>query len=212
LTARVLVLVEGPTENAFVKSVLAPYLESASVQLVPTIVTTRNNPRGRDHKGGFVSRTRLVRQIRNRLGDTAATVTTLLDFYGLAGRESTRAVEEEERALALEVGEFQRFIPYLQKHEFEALLFSDCEKTSQYFGNAQLRPRLEGIVTQCGGAEEINDDPATCPSRRLMALVPEYSKVLDGPAVIRRIGIETMARQCPRFGAWIDKLAGLATP
>jgi hypothetical protein len=206
-----LILVEGRTEHLFVKRVLAPHLERSSVYVKPTILRKNRNPSGPDDRGGYVTRAKLIRELRTLLGHSAAHVTTLLDYYGLPDRLPSTNVDAEEQRLAVEVGEQRRFIPYFQKHEFEALLFSDCETAGNSLGNPQLAAQMASIVTQCGGAEEINDNPATCPSRRLKALVPTYNKEVDGSNALLRIGIPTVAQQCPRFGRWVERLAALGS-
>lgn len=205
----VLILTEGPTEHAFVRTILQPHLGTYGIYPVSTMVTTRRNPRSRDNKGGYVPRDKLVAELRILLGHSQAYVTTLFDYYGFTGADGSRSVEEEEAKLLEEVGGDRRFIPYLQKHEFEAFMFSNPEVTSTYFNKPHLESRLERIVTEFGGVEEINNDPATCPSRRLIGLFDDYSKVQDGPAIARRIGIPSITVKCPRFGEWIERIGAL---
>src|SRR5689334_1123177 len=134
---RLHVVVEGQTEETFVRDVLAPELGLHSVFAVAHQITTRRQ-RGRLHRGGFVRyahlREDIVRWIRqDRHPD--ARFTTMIDLYKVPsdfpGFEESRSKSDPlERAVFLEerfgsdVGAW-RFLPYLQVHEFEALLFSD---------------------------------------------------------------------------------------
>ena len=58
-----------------------------------------------------------------------------------------------------------RFIPYIEMHEFEALLFSDADILAEKIGInvSQIREILE----EYNSPEEINDDPAKAPAKRL---------------------------------------------
>lgn len=70
----------------------------------------------------------------------------------------------------------RRLVPYVQMHEFEALLYSEPQKIVDEFSAAGLLQEIEEIVDTCGGAEAINDGYETCPSRRLSTLFPTYNK------------------------------------
>ena len=79
---RVLVLVEGQTEERFVKDVLSPYLLSSNIVLIPTIVETKKVLGGASHKGGG-DFSKIKADILSLLHDTdVVAVTTLFDFYG----------------------------------------------------------------------------------------------------------------------------------
>lgn len=60
-----------------------------------------------------------------------------------------------------------RFVPYVMMHEFEGLLFSDCERFSQGIGRPELGVALQAVREQFSSPEEINDSPATAPSKRV---------------------------------------------
>jgi len=68
---------------------------------------------------------------------------------------------------------------------------------------------LTQIVTTCGSPEDIDDNPASAPSKRLQAIFPNYDKAFHGPAIVFAIGLAAIRTSCPRFGAWIDRLEGL---
>ena len=104
-------------------------------------------------------------------------------------------------------------IPYVQKHEFEDLLFSDVE-VFRAIGQATDVEigRLSAIRQAFESPEEINDSPHTAPSKRLLGLLPGYRKRLHGPLITGLIGPDTLRAECPRFNAWLTGLEGLAVP
>jgi hypothetical protein len=121
-------------------------------------------------------------------------------------------VRHVETAVAADVGN-TRFIPYLQLHEFEGLLFSDVEvidsELAIEIGDSRL-PQLNEITTASETPEHINDGYRTCPSRRLVDLFPRYQKATDGIRISKRIGIASLRRKCVHFDEWVTRLVALA--
>ena len=103
-----------------------------------------------------------------------------------------------------------RLIPYVQMHEFEALLFSDPKTLAGGLELADDVP-IRHIRDQFKSPEEINDSPQTAPSKRILELKPRYGKVTDGVRISRSIGLETMRAQCSHFNGWLTRLETLAT-
>lgn len=215
---RALVLVEGQTEETFVKEVLAPYLAPRDVYLRYTILKTRREVDRPDFRGGVISYRQIRGDVLRLLNDTGvAAVTTMLDYYGLPRDFPGRATlppgdcharaAHLEAAFAADIGD-RRFIPFLTLHEFEALMFADPEAIADEFPAA--RAELHAIRDAFGSPEEINDDPDTAPSKRLNDLLGnEYQKTLHGPLITMTIGIETIRRECRHFNEWVEKLASL---
>ena len=218
---KVLILVEGQTEEAFVKNVLSPHLSSFSLIAVPVICRTRRTESGKTFKGGVSSFARIEKQILSLLGDTSAIlVTTMLDYYGLpqipnirllpadspTERVKTieRAVEEEIARKTSQLGTPNRFVAYISLHEFEALLFSDTDAIANQLGS-ENRADVES-VRQTFKPEEIDDDSTTCPSARLKHIYPKYKKRVDGPLRASRIGISAIRSECPHFDSWLTRI------
>ncbi|MBI4716295.1 MAG: DUF4276 family protein [Planctomycetes bacterium] len=217
--SRVLALVEGHTESAFVKEVLAPVLASGGVFLSATLLG----------KGGIRSYQAVRGDILAALKqDSSRFCTTMIDYYGLpkdwpgaprtARREPRHPIESVEQAIAddiqRELGSSfdpKRFFPYLQKHEFEALLFSDPQVLAEIIDQAGNAAALQNIVNEAGAPEEIDDTPDGAPSKRLIRLSPGYQKVLSGARAATRIGIDRICECCPHFARWVSWLRGLAT-
>ena len=216
---RVLVLVEGQTEERFVKDVLCPHLWPRGIDTIPKVVTTKRVKRGPDFKGGITDYQKAENDLRRLLNDTGvASVTTLIDYYGLPtdfpgvnsrphGTPYDRARHvEEEWAGAIN---HARFHPYLMVHEFEALLFAKPDVLSRALYRSDLLPELERIRNSFPTPEDINDDPETAPSKRILNILPGYQKTLYGPLVSKRTGIETLRRECAHFDEWLKWLEGL---
>jgi hypothetical protein len=215
----VLILVEGQTEETFVREVLHPHLAGRGIYPIAKLATTKRVKSGPDFKGGIVSYGKFKNDVLRLLGDTsAALVTTMVDFYGLPtdfpGRRSMPAsscydqVAYLEQEICKDIGH-PRFLPYLALHEFEAMLFVAPEKIAQAFPAANKGGELTAIKQQFGSPEEIDDNPQTAPSRRLEILFPGYEKPLHGPLVILEIGVEQIRIECPHFNNWLVELEKL---
>ncbi|MDP2158323.1 MAG: DUF4276 family protein, partial [Nitrospirota bacterium] len=102
-----------------------------------------------------------------------------------------------------------RFVPYVMMHEFEGLLFSDCEGFSRGIGRPQLVDEFQAIRDQFSSPEEINDSPITAPSKRVKELVQGYEKPLMGTLAILEIGLNTIRAECPHFREWLARLEAL---
>jgi hypothetical protein len=223
VAGKILILVEGDTEFKFVNRVLNSHLIKFHIQAVPTIVTSRENPTGPDYKGGTVKYSKIKKQISQLLRDSSVElVTTMLDYYKLhrtfpvpqqSATNCYERVEMLEQAISKDIGENKRFVPYLQLHEFEGLIFSAPLIVAENFANSkELRTELTKIRGSFNTPEEIDDDPSTCPNRRLSNLCkPGYRKSLHGFMLTEKIGLTTIRQECPHFDDWISKLETLAS-
>ena len=220
--SRLLVLVEGQTEEDFVNRVLAPYLSDRGY----TSVSARllGNARQRIRRGGIRVWTSVRRDILNHLKqDQGILGTTMVDYYGLPqtwpGRAQAPGHTFADRAATVESellkdvsnelgGDFdqRRFVPYVVMYEFEGLLFSDAEGFGRGIARPDLSSKLQAIRDEFTTPEEINDSPETAPSKRVEDLVPGYQKPLMGVSAAQEIGIDTIRRECPLFADWIEKL------
>ena len=227
--SRLLLHVEGQTEETFVNDVLAPHLcdrgyDSVRARLV-------GNARQRDRRGGIRDWNAVRRDITNHLREDAGSfATTMVDYYGLPrsgqkawpGRARASTLPFAEKAGAVEVElledirremggglEPDRFVPYVMMHEFEALLFSDCEQFGMGIGRPDLAAGFQGIRDQFASPEEIDDSPETAPSKRVESLVAGYQKPLLGILAALEIGLDAMRRECPHFAMWLSRLEAL---
>ena len=220
MAQKILILVEGLTEESFVKHVLAPHLSTFDKYLIPTIITTKKVKVGADFKGGISNYKQVKSHLARLLSDSnASLVTTMLDYYGLPscfpGREKLAGSDALSRALHVE-SEFDKdinspkFLPYLSLHEFEALLFSDTKELANTILKPGLADEFHKIRGKFHSPEDINDDPVTAPSRRILSVCPEYNKPVYGRLVAERIGLANIRKECAHFNGWISRMESLS--
>jgi hypothetical protein len=217
---RVLILVEGQTEERFIKDILQPHLWDLNVDLQPKIATTKRVKDGRDFKGGATKFKKVEDDLRRLLGDTgAARITTLLDFYGFPkdfpGWANVTATLPYDRVRQLETAlqdyfANPKFRAYLMLHEFEAMLFAGPDQVAQTLNQPNKVSHVQAIVDSCTGPEKINEGVHTAPSKRVKSLFPAYQKTLHGPLIIDRIGLDQVRQSCPHFHEWVEELEGLS--
>jgi len=218
---RVHVVVEGQTEESFINNVLAPVLWPRQVYAIPIIL----GPPG--HKGGNTNYARVRKDVVVLLKqDLTAYCTTMLDLYGLGqgfpgmplppnlpNLEKVARIEQAVRAdIVAQVPDHRpdaRFLPYLQLHEYEGLLFSDPGAFASGIGQPHLAQRFQNIRNAFPTPEDINDDPNTAPSKQVIGAHPAYRKVVDGTLAARAVGIAIMRQECPHFREWIEALEAL---
>jgi hypothetical protein len=220
----VYVVCEGQTEETFVRDVLWQAVEGSELTLIGQTIETSVG-----HKGGALKYDRVKRHLRNQLRASANSyVTTLFDLYRLdpsfPGFERSKAQNGLDRRLAA-LGEAfhadvvdaagcrpERFIPYLQPYEFEALLFSDVPAlTSTERGWVDRTSALQAVRDAASSPESINERPGNNPAAHLQRELtrPNYKKTLHGPAIAKNIGISRIESECSFFAGWIARLRGL---
>jgi hypothetical protein len=192
--------VEGASEREFVSRILAPHLASFGVTAVGVDIR------------GHVSLDRVRNTLPRLLGDFQF-VSTLYDYYAFARRGELDADGLEAAIAAMVDGQQRiRLLPYIQRYEFEALLFAVPEHTVKWLGaSVETLAAMRQAVQQCGSPERINDSPQTSPSHRIRSLFPNYRKTLHGTDVIELAGLAAIRQHCPRFDAWVTALEHLGT-
>ena len=223
------VFCEGPTEQGFCVQVLRPHLFPQGDGLVHTLAVGE-----KDHHhlyglgtGGKYERVRkfIRNTIKERGGKAGQNVyfTTMFDLYALPNefpgkKENNRNpanptpyVLALEEAFAKDV-DYHRFIPYLQLHEYETVLFADPEAFAVAFEDCEKEiASLKAIAASEPSIERINDGHDTSPSARIIAVLPEYKgrKKSAGPDIAEYIGLETICSKCPHFHYWLNQLEGI---
>ncbi len=217
MSKRLLVYVEGESEEFFVNRVLRNYLLVHRVHIERPILAAK--PGGL--RGGFVSWPAVEADLRTIFAqdsDPNLRFTTFLDVYALptdvpgytpATAQSRTAAEVDaiESAWATHFGE-PRFAPYLQRHEFEALVLAYPPALRAIFPDQALAlTTLEMSITTFASAEEINGGSTTHPSTRLEQAIPIYGplKASNGLFVIQEAGLDHIRLRCPRFDAWLKR-------
>jgi hypothetical protein len=223
---RLHMVVEGQTEETFVNRVLVEHLGQFDIVTDVHCVTT-SRKRGRLSRGGLARYSQVKRDLElwmkeDRNAD--AYFTTMLDVYALPedfpGFDEARKLNDPyacvatlEQAFAADIAHY-RFVPYLQLHEFEALLFADPLQLQDRF--SEHKDNIHNLLTlrdQFTSPEHIDDGQDTAPPKRIFREIPDYAgaKVSAGPLVAQKIGLATIRQHCRHFDEWLKKLEGLLT-
>jgi len=183
VTKRGLILVEGQTEERFVKDVLAPLFYDRELYLTPTLLVTKVVKHGEDFKGGVTSYKKFRNDLVPLLHDRSAIVTTLLDYYALPNDfpgMSTRPngtprdrVTHVEQAIWRDLGSPPHFVPFLALHELEAWLFASSEELPKTMMRRDERDEFQAICGSVASPEDINEGADSAPSKRIHKLFPE---------------------------------------
>ena len=224
---RVCIVCEGQTEETFVRDVLAPAFYHLGLNLIPEMVETSPG-----HKGGALKYDRVKRHLRNTLRQSSApVVTTLFDLYRLnsdfpsfaasqAQPDLSRRLNVLKQALHADVVaeadcQPERFIPYIQPYEFEALLFSDVPTLTRIEpGWQSATAALAAARAVAESPEHINDRPETKPAAHLERELnnPSYRKRRHGPIAAQKIGLAKIEAECAFFAAWLAQIRELVQP
>lgn len=222
---RVCIVCEGQTEEAFVETVLAPAFYARGLMLEPQMVETSPG-----HFGGALNYDRVKRHLRNTLRQKSAPiVTTFFDLYKLDKRFpgyedafrqqslvsrldvlNTRLHED----IVVEAGcRPERFIPYIQPYEFEALLFSDVSELISLESDwRRSAPALIKAREDAESPEHINDKPETKPAAHLERelISPKFRKTRHGPIAAQKIGLAKIESECAFFANWLDQIRNIS--
>jgi hypothetical protein len=222
MSRRVLTLVEGQTEERFVKDVLTPQLSARGLLFEkPTVVMTKRVLRGGKFRGGVSGFGKFKNDLQRLLhGAGGAIVTTIIDYYrlpkdfpGMATRPQgtpIARVEHVEKAMHEHFGSLPNLVPYLSLHEFEALLFADTSQLPRSLVEPATEQKLAEVRNQHLTPEDINERPGYAPSERILEIFPGYRKTLHGPPTVKRIGLERLRAECQHFNSWLARLEKLA--
>jgi len=220
------ILCEGQTEQGFVEEVLRPYLIENGVTSVKSVIVSTNKKL--NAKGGMSSYTHartdlnLMRQSNPDSRFESHIFTTMFDFYALPndfpGYEEASSIMEPyahvnslEQSFANAIND-SRFIPYIQLHEFEALVFCGIDHLIKIYPKCKKScEHLAEVLQKSGNPELIDNGPTTAPSKRIIKAIEgenkyKYNKPATGKSVTKEIGIDELRAKCPHFNEWIESL------
>lgn len=226
---RLHIIAEGRTEEVFVKQTLSAYLWRFQIStVVRKVMTSKDTRTSTFTRGGLVDYKKAKEDIQTWLREekrhSESYFTTMFDLYALPENfpeyenahntykhEPYKRVELLEQAFQEDIGD-RRFIPYIQLHEFEALVLANPSNLeNEYFDYADAIKQLQhALEEKDGNPELINDDPKTAPSKRILALIPEYDKANAGAEIAGMNGIDFLKQTCPHFSAWLARLETLS--
>lgn len=216
---RVIIICEGETEKEFCNTILSPHFSKKEIFVQSPLI--------KKSMGGIVKWAELKKQITLHLrNDPKAVVTTFIDYYGLYSKynfplweDAKRQTNKSKRMEILERGMLDsiddavrfRFIPYLQLHEFEGLLFNEIDIFHEHIPKKELVGinELTQTFKQFNNPEMINNNRESSPSHRLKRIILGYNKVVYGNILAEAIGLEKIRAKSPRFNEWIKKLEEL---
>lgn len=220
---RLNITTEGHTEHRFVKDVLYKYLQPLQIYCdVRSVMTSREFKK----RGGMTSYERAktdIKQWMKKDHKQESQFTTMFDYYALPEdfpgfKDSKSLVNPYDKVKCIEEAFYadmadSRFIPYIQLHEFEAMLFTDLDVLLLEFEDK--RREVQKLKNQLARApynnnpELINDIRESSPSHRIINLIPEYQKVNSGSMFTDLISIDRIRVVCKHFDEWITKLENL---
>jgi hypothetical protein len=217
--------VEGQTEEEFALKLLQPHLAAFDVFLWPPRFT---GPHGRGHgripQGGmFHSFRHALEDMRRWLRENHsvdARFSMMVDLYhlphdfpGYAGAMAAADCYQQAEALEAALGSDLsdgRFIPYLQVHEFEALVLSAPRQFGDWFEDRVHS--LNALATECepfDSPERMDQGQHSHPKARIQRHFEDYDENVHGPLLAHAIGLPTLRERCPHFGMWLTKLERL---
>jgi len=219
------ILCEGYTEMDFVQQVLVEHLATHGTTCHPMLLGKKIKHDHPEAPGGVFKYEPVYRHISAALrqySSETSFVTTMVDFYAfprdfpgydelVVEPVAAHRVKKFEEAMFNHVGRNKRFIPNIQLHEFEALIFSDLEALRPELTEIeQAESGLNSLIANVAGLkpEEVNQTPAGAPSKRLKAFLP-YHKREMGVRIAKQIGWKKLKKSCPHFGEWLTRLEGL---
>lgn len=218
---KIFVITEGQSETNFVNKVMMPYFAGRCILIPNTVVTKTDIKYGKMYKGGVSDynqiRKTLSKALSSAASDPDSYVTTMFDFYGLPtdvpgvlDAEKENDPYEKVRIIEKAILENEKydeyfFFPYIELHEFEAMIFSDVTKLEEAYFEYNLAS-LKECVNEQSNPELINNGEETAPSKRIINCIKNYDKANVGVDVLGKIGIENIARKCRHFADWMKRI------
>jgi hypothetical protein len=209
-------VVEGPTEEQFVYDILLNHLANHGV-----VCDAR-------HLGGL-GRSRKYQRLRADLEswmkedfNPDSYFTTMIDLYAipkdfpkLEAAQTQSSPREKvlflEEALRKDLSH-PRFVPYIQLHEFEALMLCDPSQLGAEFPGQE--EAIKALMKEClpfANPELIDEGAESHPAMRIIRHVPAYKhrKLVVGTRTVARIGLASVRQKCQHFNEWLVRLESL---
>ena len=194
---RVLISVEGKTEWLFVKKVLTPYFARLN------IVISLHNMKGN------IGLDRVASKL-NGLVHNYDFVMALYGFYrfkkrGLNDSETKNSLEKKIKK-SIKQSQQDKVIPYIQRYEFEAPLFSDAEIMANNLNVSQNW--IDGVLNEFNDLEEINNSKETVPPKHI-GKNAKYIKTQHALKILAKIGLKEIRKKYQGLNVWLTQLESL---
>jgi hypothetical protein len=220
---RLNITTEGQTEFRFVSDVLCKHLQPYDIYCDQRSVLTSKEYKKRGGMTNYAKAKNDILQWMKQENQPDRRFTTMFDFYALPNdfpsfEEAKKLIDPYEKVKCIETafaGDINdnRFIPYIQLHEFEALLFSELDvlllEYEERMAEVQNLKKQLSLAQYNNNPELINEKKETSPSHRIIAQIPEYQKVNSGSLIADLISISNLRQKCRHFDEWITKLENL---
>lgn len=218
------VLCEGQTELRFASKVLSTYLVMKNIIVLPQLLITN---RKKNARGGILSYQQVKRDLTFMIRgaqDSEQEVhyfTSMFDLYALPddfpGYAEASALKDYVQVAKLEEAfgkdvNCYKFIPYIQLHEFEALVLCDIGGLKDSYPNAatKLTGLKNEVTIQYGDNMELVDSGVdTAPSKRIIKALEDeyhYDKPKSGTEITDKIGVDTLRARCHHFNDWLTRI------
>ncbi len=218
---RVFIIVEGETEERFLRQVVYPHfiLKGIHIEAQQWITNRKLGTKGGAKSFDLVEN-HINRILSRYKTDPDVFISTMIDLYSFPKQgnsiynKDVECLTSGQKKVTLLEEKFterishKRFIPYVQLHEYEALLLSKPEMLSGFFTDKQRE--IDKLIADIAGLapEDINDTPENAPSKRIIRYIPGYSKqkTTAGATTAEKIGLPFLRESCPHFNRWITRL------
>lgn len=221
---RLFIVVEGETEERFLRKVLYNDFIIKGIHIeAQQWLTNRKLGIGGGGSNFDLIENHLRRLMARYQHDRDLFISVMIDLYAFPkggntvyDDEVSRQQNGRNKALLLQDKmndrmQYQNFIPYVQLHEYEALLLSKPDALLSFYTDKvkeveNLKAEIEGKQP-----EEINETPEGAPSKRLIKYLPRYEKqkTTAGVTTAEKIGLPFLRNSCPHFNDWVTKLESI---
>lgn len=221
---RLFIVVEGETEERFLRRVLyTPFIiQGIHIEAQQWLTNRKLGVSGGGNNFDLIEN-HLRRLMSRYQNDKAVFISVMIDLYAFPKQGNTiydADVEKlklgKNKALLLQkkLGEriaYRNFIPYVQLHEYEALLLSKPDALAIFY--TDKANEIKALKAEINGMkpEEINETPQGAPSKRIIKYIPKYEKqkTSAGVATAENIGLHHLRDTCLHFNDWVTKLENI---
>jgi hypothetical protein len=221
---KLFIVVEGETEERFLRKVLySDFIQKGIHIEAQQWLTNRKLGIGGGGSNFDLIENHLRRLISRYQYDENVFISVMVDLYAFPIGGNTVYDEEvinqqsgKNKVLLLQDKmnnrmHYQNFIPYVQLHEYEALLLSKPDALLTFY--TDKAQEVEGLKAEINGMhpEEINETPQGAPSKRIIKYLPHYKKqkTTAGVTTAEKIGLPFLRQACPHFNDWVTKLESI---
>ncbi|MBL7786870.1 MAG: DUF4276 family protein [Chitinophagales bacterium] len=216
------ILAEGKAEREFAKNVLTEhYFKTKNITVDSRCVAT-----SRKSRGGLINYAKFKNDLLKWIKEEQQRqpyFSSMIDLYALPNdfpkfEESLKITDAYQRVVFLEKALFDdiaypKFIPYIQLHEFEALLLANpANLLLEYPDKTKAVKQLQEIVKKHSNKPElVNTGKHTSPSKRIIQVIPEYesNKVSVGVTLAGIDDLVSPIEHCKHFREWLEGITQL---